>query len=126
MTDAVLAIMLGWTIAASNGPAAASAQDLSVAAASDLNFAFKELATEFEKATGIHSKLSLGSSGNFFSQIQNGAPFDCYFSADIEYPRKLEEAGFAVPGSLYRYAIGRIVVWVPTRSPLAVEQRGME
>lgn len=126
VSSALLALMLGCAIAVSDVPTAASAQDLSVAAASDLNFAFKELATEFEKATGIHVRLSLGSSGNFFSQIQNGAPFDCYFSADIGYPRKLEEAGLVVPGSLYRYAIGRIVVWVPTRSPLAVEQRGME
>lgn len=126
MSSALMTLMLGCAIAMSNVQAAASAQDLSVVAASDLSFAFKELATEFEKATGIHVRLSLGSSGNFFSQIQNGAPFDCFFSADIGYPRKLEEAGLAVPGSLYRYAIGRIVVWVPTRSPLAVEQRGME
>lgn len=86
-------------------------KDIAIAAASDLNFAFKELVAEYEKATGNHVKLSLGSSGNFFSQIQNGAPFDLYFSADIGYPRKLEEAGLTVPGSLYRYAVGRIVMW---------------
>jgi molybdate transport system substrate-binding protein len=71
-------------------------------------------------------KLSFGSSGNFFSQIQNGAPFDLYFSADIRYPQQLEESGHAVPGLLYRYAIGRMVVWVPNRSPLAVEKLGVE
>jgi len=72
----------------------ASAADIMIAAASDLNFAFKELAAEYEKTSDNHVKLSLGSSGNFFSQIQNGAPFDLYFSADIGYPKKLEEAGY--------------------------------
>lgn len=90
----------------------AVAEEITIAAASDLNFAFKELVVEYEKATGNHVKLTLGSSGNFFSQIQNGAPFDLYFSADIGYPRKLEEAGLTVPGSLYPYAVGRIVLWV--------------
>jgi molybdate transport system substrate-binding protein len=99
--------MIGDPVAASN----AFAEEIAVAAASDLNFAIKDLITEYEKATGNHVKLSLGSSGNFYAQIQNGAPFDVYFSADIAYPRKLEEAGLTVPGSLYRYAVGRIVLW---------------
>ena len=89
----------------------AVAEEIAIAAASDLNFAIKDLIAEYEKATGNHVKLSLGSSGNFYAQIQNGAPFDLYFSADIGYPKKLEEAGLTVPGSLYRYAIGRIVLW---------------
>ena len=95
---------------------AAMGEELTIAAASDLHFAFKELVVEYEKTTGDHVKLTLGSSGNFFSQIQNGAPFDLYFSADIGYPRKLEEAGLTVPGSLYRYAIGRIVLWTHQNS----------
>ncbi|MEK7762067.1 MAG: molybdate ABC transporter substrate-binding protein, partial [Nitrospirota bacterium] len=86
-----------------DGPVDAFGGELTIAAASDLNFAFKELVVEYEKTTGNHVKLSLGSSGNFYAQIQNGAPFDLYFSADIGYPRKLEEAGLTVPGSLYRY-----------------------
>ncbi len=92
------------------GPVRA-AEELTIAAASDLNFAFKDLAAEYEKATGNRVKLTLGSSGNFYAQIQNGAPFDLYFSADIAYPKKLEGAGLTVPGSLYRYAVGRIVIW---------------
>ncbi len=106
-------------------PTAASGDDLTIAAASDLNFAFKEAVAEFEKKTGTHVKLSMGSSGNFFSQIQNGAPFDLYFSADIGFPHKLEQSGHAVPGSLYRYAIGRIVVWVPNNSKHDVN-KGLE
>jgi len=95
-------------------------EELTIAAASDLNFAIKELVAEYEKATGNHVKLSLGSSGNFYSQIQNGAPFDLYFSADIGYPKKLEEAGLTVPGSLYRYAVGRIVMWTRNETHIDV------
>src|SRR5687767_6863413 len=83
---------------------AASAQELTIAAASDLNFAIEEVIGKFEAASGSKVSLSLGSSGNFFAQIQSGAPFDLYFSADIGYPKKLEEAGLAAPGTLYPYA----------------------
>lgn len=121
-----MAVSLVFLAVAGRPPSIAQGEELIIAAASDLNFAFKNLVGEFEKKTGVHVKLSLGSSGNFFSQIQNGAPFDLYFSADIRYPRKLEDAGYAVSGSLYRYAVGRIVVWVPLRSSLAVEKVGME
>jgi len=103
----------------------AVAEEVTIAAASDLNFAFKEIVTEYEKTTGNHVKLTLGSSGNFFSQIQNGAPFDLYFSADISYPKKLEEAGLVVPGSLYPYAIGRIVLWAGNESHLDLS-KGLE
>jgi molybdate transport system substrate-binding protein len=101
------------------------AEEIAIAAASDLNFAIKDLIAEYEKATGNHVRLSLGSSGNFYAQIQNGAPFDLYFSADIGYPRKLEEAGLTVPGSLYRYAVGRIVLWTNHTSRRDVSQ-GLE
>ena len=103
----------------------AVAEEITIAAASDLNFAFKEIVTEYEKASGNHVKLTLGSSGNFYAQIQNGAPFDLYFSADIRYPQKLVESGHAVADSLYRYAIGRIVVWALNQSSIQVE-RGLE
>lgn len=99
---------------------ARAAEEITIAAASDLNFAFKDLVGEYEKATGNHVKLTLGSSGNFYAQIQNGAPFDLYFSADIGYPKKLEEAGLTVPGSLYRYAVGRIVIWTAHESRVNV------
>jgi molybdate transport system substrate-binding protein len=108
------------------GPAFASGGELTIAAASDLNFAFKTLVADFEKATGTQVRLSLGSSGNFFSQIQHGAPYDLYFSADVRYPQKLEQTGHAVPGSLYKYAVGRIVVWTPTSSPVHASQAGMD
>ncbi|MEI8014099.1 MAG: molybdate ABC transporter substrate-binding protein [Nitrospira sp.] len=98
----------------------AVAEEITIAAASDLNFAFREIATEYEKSSGNQVRLTLGSSGNFYAQIQNGAPFDLYFSADIAYPRKLEEAGLTVPGSLYQYAVGRIVLWTGHESRIDV------
>jgi len=103
----------------------AVAEEITIAAASDMNFAMKDLVTEYEKVSGHHVKLSLGSSGNFYSQIQNGAPFDLYFSADIGYPKKLEEAGLVVPGSLYPYAVGRIVLWTGNGSHLDLS-KGLE
>jgi molybdate transport system substrate-binding protein len=102
------------------------AGEISIAAASDLNFVFKEIVADFEKKTTNTVKLSFGSSGNFFAQLSNGAPFDLFFSADISYPKKLEEAGLAEPGTLYLYAIGRIVMWVPKGSPIDVGSLGIK
>jgi molybdate transport system substrate-binding protein len=104
---------------------AVGAAELKIAAASDLNFAFKDLVAEFEKKTGERIKLTLGSSGNFYSQIENGAPFDLYFSADIRYPQKLIEGGHAVADSLYKYAVGRIVLWVSAGSAVPID-KGLE
>ena len=84
---------------------------VTVAAASDLTYAMNEIAANFEKATGCTVRLTMGSSGNFLTQIENGAPFDVFFSADIAYPKKLEAEGLAAPGSTYLYAIGKIVLW---------------
>ena len=98
-----------------------SAEELAIAAASALNFAMKEVAAKFEAASGAKVNLSFGSSGNLYSQIRNDAPFDLYFSSDIGYPKKLEEAGLAAPGTLYRYAVGRLVIWVPKTSPIQIE-----
>jgi molybdate transport system substrate-binding protein len=115
----LIAVVVG---AGGLGTVAFAADELTIAAASDLNFAFKELIAAYERQTGRHVRLSLGSSGNFYSQIENGAPFDLYFSADIRYPQKLIEGGYAVPDSLYKYAVGRIVLWVPNGSPLPIER----
>jgi molybdate transport system substrate-binding protein len=102
-----------------------AASEVSVAAAADLHYAFKELVAHFEQATGVHVKLTVGSSGTLYAQIRNGAPFDLFFSADIRYPQQLEQSGDAVPGSLSRYARGRIVLWVQAGSPLDVARQGM-
>ena len=90
-----------------------------VAAASDLKFALDDVARALAAA---HPDLSLqptyGSSGNFVAQIQGGAPFDLFLSADVEYTRRLAAEGFTVPGSEFVYGVGHIVLWVPRDSPL--------
>src|SRR5262252_6409239 len=93
LTLAVLA--LAPPIRASHAEAALGAQSrqkpcgiVTVAAASDLTDVMKEIGASFEKETGCTVRVSTGSSGNFLSQIENGAPFDLFFSADIEYPKK--------------------------------------
>ena len=68
-------------------------EEITVAAAADLNYAMKDLAAQFQQKTGNTVALSFGASGNFFSQIQGGAPFDVFFSADVDYPEKLAAAG---------------------------------
>jgi molybdate transport system substrate-binding protein len=101
-------------------------EEIRVAAAADLKFAMSEIAAEFERQTGTSVRVTYGSSGNFFSQIQNGAPFDVFFSADIVYPKKLEAAGLAEAGTLYEYALGRLVIWTPADAKLNVAKLGWE
>jgi molybdate transport system substrate-binding protein len=98
---------------------AAGAQKLTVAAAADLRFALDELVLQFRAAHPAEDlAITYGSSGNFFAQIQNGAPFDVFLSADVDYPRRLVAASLASKDSLFLYGAGRIVVWVPAGSPL--------
>src|SRR5208337_242375 len=96
---AIAAIVLGLLFFLGTGNA--HAQSLRIAAASDLQFALADLAAQYEKESGAKLAITYGSSGNFFAQIQNGAPFDLFFSADIAYPQKLIDAGFAESDSRY-------------------------
>jgi molybdate transport system substrate-binding protein len=106
---------------------AESRKEVSVAAAADLKFAFDELIGQFEQASPeIQVKVTYGSSGNFFAQLTNRAPFDIYFSADMTYPRQLVEKGMADKESEFLYAIGQIVVWVRNESSIDVEKLGIE
>jgi molybdate transport system substrate-binding protein len=90
---------------------AAAQVPLRIAAASDLQAVLPVLTARFEQETRRKVDVSFGSSGNFYAQIQNGAPFDVFFSADVAYPRKLESAALTVSGTLVEYAWGRIVLW---------------
>jgi molybdate transport system substrate-binding protein len=94
------------------------AQEITVAAAADLQFAMQDVAARFQKETGKTIKPIYGSSGNFFQQIQNGAPFDLFFSANLDYPKQLDAVGLIEPGSFYQYARGKIVIWVRNESKL--------
>lgn len=87
------------------------AETLTIAAAADLKFAMAEVVEQFRAGRpGDRIDVIYGSSGKFFTQIKNGAPFDIYFSADIAYPRELEKKGLT-SGSTRPYAFGRLVLW---------------
>ena len=107
MRKAGLSAILG--IALLHG--ASAAQEIRVAAAADLESAFDDVGAQFKKMSGIDVRLTYGSSGDFFHQIESGAPFDMFFSANLEYAKRLESDGLALPGSFYEYARGKIVLW---------------
>src|SRR5215471_18141325 len=101
-------------------------QELKVAAASDLTGVMEKLAAAFEKNTNVHVSVSLGSPGNFFAQIQNGAPFDVFLSADRGYPEKLTREGKAEARSVTYYARGRLALWISNDSPLQTQLRSKD
>lgn len=86
------------------------AQEITVAAAADLHSVMDEISSHFQSEKSVRVKVSYGSSGNFYQQLQNGAPFDIFFSANTDYPKRLEAAGLVVPGTYYEYARGKIVL----------------
>jgi molybdate transport system substrate-binding protein len=99
---------------------------IDVAAASDLKFAFNEVVNEFKKRhPEIQVDTTFGSSGNFFAQLSNKAPFDIFLSADIEYPDKLIEQGDGLKESRFFYAVGHIGIWVLNESTLELEKNGI-
>ena len=85
-----------------------------------------DLAGRFEQKTGNKVALSFGASGSFSSEIQSGAPFDLFFSADADYPKKLVAAGKIESASLRTYALGRLVLWVPNSSKLEPQKMKMD
>lgn len=97
-----------------------------VAAAADLNAAFADLIARFGGAHDVDVSVSYGSSGTFYAQLLNQAPYDMFLSADVTYPNQLAARGLTVPHSEFTYAIGRIVVWAPASSPLDVEREGLQ
>jgi molybdate transport system substrate-binding protein len=103
-----------------------SGAELTIAAAADLSSALKDIGDSFEKNTGVHLRLSFGASGALTQQIENGAPFDLFFSADMGYPQQLIKDSQAEDSSLYEYAVGKLVLWVPADSALDVEHQGMQ
>lgn len=98
---------------------------ITVAAAADLSTVLPTIVAEFERQTGTKVRLVIGSSGSLSAQIRNGAPFDVFLSADVDYPRQLIQNGFAA-APYVTYATGRLAVWVPKNSPLPVEKLGSQ
>ncbi|MDR2612072.1 MAG: molybdate ABC transporter substrate-binding protein [Deltaproteobacteria bacterium] len=95
-------------------PAALRAEDFQVAVAANFTSPATEIAAAFERETGDRPVLSFGSTGNFKTQIENGAPFAAFLSADAKTPGELEESGLAVPGTRFTYARGALVLWSAT------------
>ena len=91
--------------------APAEAGQTHVAVAANFTEPAKEIAALFKQKTGNEAVLIFGASGAFFTQITHGAPFEVFLSADEERPKATVDQGFAVPGSRFTYAIGRLVLW---------------
>ena len=95
-------------------PAAGTAADTQVAVAANFTEPAKAIAAAFHRATGHSATLVFGSSGAFFTQITQGAPFEVFLSADAERPKRAEDAGLTVAGTRFTYAVGRLVLYSAT------------
>ena len=102
--------------------APAHAAELSVAVAANFTAPMQKIAEAFEKETGHKLVLSYGSTGKFYAQIKNGAPFEVLFAADDETPARLEREGQGVEGTRFTYAIGKLVLW--SKQPGLVDDKG--
>ena len=101
---------------------AAHADEIPVAVAANFTAPFNKIAPEFEKETGHKLVASFGSTGKFYAQIKNGAPFEVLLAADDETPAKLVKEGAAVSGSPFTYAMGKLVLW--SAKPAVVDDKG--
>jgi molybdate transport system substrate-binding protein len=101
---------------------AAMAAETKVAVAANFTEPAKAIAARFKARTGHDAVLSFGSSGQFYTQIANGAPYEVFLSADADRPQKAEAAGLAAAGSRFTYATGRLVLF--SRTPGLVDGRG--
>jgi molybdate transport system substrate-binding protein len=97
-----------WAVAWSVG---AGAAEVRVAVAANFTTPMQQIARSFEQATGHKAILSIGSTGRFYAQIRNGAPYDVLLAADDETPLRIEKEGLGVAGSRFTYARGRLVLW---------------
>ena len=93
------------------GTALVHAEEVQVAVAANFTAPMQKIAVEFEKDTGHKAQLAFGSTGKFYAQIRNGAPFEILLAADDTTPEKLEKEGAAVAGSRFTYAIGKLALW---------------
>ena len=101
-------------------------RSITVAAASDLKFAFADIVAAFrQKHPDIQVEATFGSSGNFYSQLSNKAPFDIFFSADMDYPQKLIKQGDGLQETEFQYAVGHLGIWVRNDSKLDFTRNGI-
>lgn len=113
----MLRLLFGWLLVLACQPPAAAAPPVTIAAAADLRYVLDSLVVIFN---GQHSQSPVtvvyGSSGQFYEQLSHGAPFDIFFSADSDYPRRLQQAGLTA-GRPQPYALGRLVLWSKKLDP---------
>ena len=98
------------------------AEEVTVAVAANFTAPMQKIAQAFEQDTGHKAKLVFGSTGKFYAQIKNGAPFAVLLSADVETPARLEQEGAAVAGTRFTYAVGRLALW--SKNPALVDNKG--
>lgn len=113
---------LGWVLSLVCLSSAAQAAEVSVAVAANFTAPMQKIAPLFEADTGHRAMLAFGSTGRFYAQIRNGAPFQVLLAADDETPARLEQEGQGVAGTRFTYAIGRLVLW--SRQPGLVDDKG--
>jgi len=119
MKPRIAKLLLALTLSLA-GPALAD--EVQVAVAANFTAPMKIIAADFEKDNGHKAVLAFGSTGKFYAQIKNGAPFQILLAADDETPAKLEKEGAAVAGSRFTYAIGSLVLW--SAKPGFVDDKG--
>ncbi len=120
------ALLLPLLLASAPARAEAPRRTLTVAAAANLKLAAEALKAGFEAAQpGVEVALTLGASGALFAQVQNGAPFDLFLSADRDYPARVVAAGLARASDERVYAIGTLVAWLPPGSTVPLATRGL-
>ena len=104
-------VLLATVIAAAGSASQAQAGEVNVAVAANFTAPMKQIAAEFERDTGHKASLSFGSTGKFYAQIREGAPFEVFLAADDTTPARIEKEGAAVVDSRFTYAIGKLVLW---------------
>jgi molybdate transport system substrate-binding protein len=115
----LIAVLLGvWSFTV----AGAALAETKVAVAANFTEPAKAIAARFKARTGHEAVLSFGSTGQFYTQIANGAPYEVFLSADVERAQKAEATGLAVPGTRFTYATGRLVLF--SRTPGLVDGGG--
>ncbi len=103
------------------GMGSARADTINIAVASNFAEPIKSIARLYEAQSGHRISLVFGATGKHYAQIRHGAPFAAFFAADAHRPELLEKEGIAIPGSRFTYAVGRIVLWSPTRDYVDAE-----
>lgn len=106
-------LLLALLLAVPGVSSLALADEVSVAVAANFTAPMQKIAPDFEKDTGHKLVASYGSTGKFYAQIKNGAPFEVLLAADDETPTRLVKENAAVAGSQFTYAIGKLVLWSP-------------